>query len=94
MKIPSKLRMFGEDWKVIKNRNLSLTDGLWGQMKGRSREILLEVGHASIDTTLLHEIIHAIDRNMMIGLEEEQVTRLSSGLYAAIRDNKLNFLED
>ena len=86
--------MAGEDWKVTKNRNLTLTDGLWGQTRARDREILLEVGHASIDSTLLHEIIHAIDFNVALGLEEDQVIRLTSGLYAAIRDNKLNFLED
>jgi len=33
--------------------------------------------------TLLHEVIHAVDLELMIGLEEADVARLAVGLYSA-----------
>jgi hypothetical protein len=36
---------------------------------------------------MLHEIIHAIDYRLNLGLEESQVHRLSAALYAVISDN-------
>jgi Zn-dependent peptidase ImmA (M78 family) len=33
--------------------------------------------------TLLHEVIHAVDQELMIGLEEADVARLAVGLYSA-----------
>ena len=38
-------------------------------------------------------IIHAVSENGKLELEEKQVARLAHGLYAIIRDNKLNFNE-
>lgn len=39
------------------------------------------------EETLLHEIIHAIDEDMGIGLNEKQVQRLSVSLYAVLKEN-------
>jgi Zn-dependent peptidase ImmA (M78 family) len=33
--------------------------------------------------TLLHEVIHAVDEELKIGLEENDVARLAVGLYSA-----------
>jgi Zn-dependent peptidase ImmA (M78 family) len=33
--------------------------------------------------TLLHEVIHAVDEELLIGLEEADVARLAVGLYSA-----------
>lgn len=36
---------------------------------------------------ILHEIIHALDHSMHLGLDESQVSRLASGLIALFKDN-------
>jgi hypothetical protein len=41
------------------------------------------------EQTLLHEIIHLIDRNLAIGLKENQVISLAAGLYSVIKENNL-----
>jgi len=41
--------------------------------------------------TLLHEVVHLIDDFLGLGLTEAQVTGISQGLFATIRDNG-NFL--
>lgn len=42
-------------------------------------------------TTLLHEIIHIVERNNSIKLTERDVMCLESGLFQIIHDNKLRF---
>ena len=41
------------------------------------------------EQTLLHEIIHVIDGNLSTNMSEKQVTAISAGLYAVIKENKL-----
>jgi hypothetical protein len=41
----------------------------------------------ALKDTLLHEIIHAIDYQMQLGLKERQVHCLASGLVAVFLDN-------
>ncbi|MFA5423711.1 MAG: hypothetical protein WC374_07610 [Phycisphaerae bacterium] len=43
--------------------------------------------------TLLHEIIHCIDESNGIGLNENQVTSLSSGLFCVYRENNMHLIE-
>lgn len=40
---------------------------------------------------ILHEIIHAIDDEMDLDLSDTQVKRLSIGLYAVYKENRLKF---
>ncbi len=42
----------------------------------------IQLSEPQKETTLLHEIIHAVDDQLDIGLTEEQVTLLSAGLYS------------
>jgi len=39
------------------------------------------------EQTLLHEIVHVIDSELCLNLSEKQVTQLSAGLYAVLKDN-------
>ena len=39
--------------------------------------------------TLLHEIIHVLDEDLKVGLEEKDICRLEVGLYQVLNDNKL-----
>lgn len=38
-------------------------------------------------STVLHEILHALDFLMKLGLEDSQVQRLEAGLYQALTEN-------
>lgn len=44
--------------------------------------------------TFLHECIHGIDELFEIGLEEEQVRKLSKGIYQFIKDNPHLFVKE
>lgn len=92
MEIPNKLKIDGEPWKIKKVKN-ELGSGYEGRTYTHDHEILLNVEAKSIDSTLMHEIIHVIDINRGLKLSEEQVQSLSMGIYAVIVDNKLNFIE-
>jgi hypothetical protein len=41
--------------------------------------------------TLLHEIIHLISEQYACELSEKQVRRITNGLFAVLKDNKLRF---
>ena len=38
--------------------------------------------------TLLHEVVHAIDDTLALGMTEEQVHALGAGLYQVLSENK------
>lgn len=87
MKIPNSLRIDGESWVIKKVKN-SLGSGYEARTYMHEHEIILNTEAKSIDSTLLHEIIHVIDVNRALKLSEEQVQSLSTGIYAVIVDNK------
>ena len=94
MKIPKSLRLDGEDWKIelIHNTEHDLDVRHYGKTDDSKSLITLEANHHT-DETFLHEIIHTIETNRFLEMTEQQVFSLSHGLYAVIRDNKLNFNE-
>lgn len=61
----------------------------YGCLDDYNMKIVLENGCRPdlMASTLLHEIIHAIDLLNCLGLKEDQVAPLSQGLYQVIRDN-------
>lgn len=63
------------------------------EYRGRchTRKNVLEIGTdiavSHREDTLLHEMLHAIDDVLSLGLDEQQVVRLAAGLHAVIIDN-------
>lgn len=73
----------------------------------RHKHLKKNVGHCDLDnniiyilstlpedqqlSTLLHEIIHIVERCAGFNFTEEEVLRLESGLFQIIHDNKLRF---
>ena len=45
------------------------------------------------ETTLIHEIIEALNYHLELNLEHNKITSLESGLYQVLKDNKLLNLE-
>lgn len=60
--------------------------GNLGQSK-RSRQIIVlnaeECALEQLEETLLHEVIHIISGELVLGLDEETVARLAVGIYSA-----------
>ena len=92
MKIPRTLKIDGETWTV--ERHLVKKNDLETQYFGRTdhyeKKITIDMSRRS-NSTFLHEIIHAVDVNRHLDLEERQVKALAHGLYAVIIDNNLDF---
>ena len=95
MKIPKEIRVGGIDYK-IEHVKESL-DGInseavyAGRVMFKEHKILLLDSYPSEKQfkTLLHEIIHIIDEDLKIGIDEENICRLETGLYQVLKDNKL-----
>ncbi len=63
----------------------------WGQCDSSKKEITLKSGlnNDNLTTTLIHEIIHAIDFENHIGLSEAQTLKLEAGIYRFLKTNKV-----
>jgi len=87
----TSVRILGLDYPVLvqfKDTDTYL-DGKFGYFDGvRMRIVLAANNDPGVQgEVLLHEIVHAIDAAMQTGLEEDQVGRLSRGLFAVLKDN-------
>jgi len=85
MKLPKSFRLFGKPW-TIKRRKLKES----GNCCHYKAEVQLDPRKTSsgqIKTTLLHEVVHAIEGDMDIKISEKDVNRISVGLYAWMKDN-------
>lgn len=62
-----------------------------GQVDHDALIISVEAGLRSekAEECFLHEVLHAVDEFMGVGLTESQVSQLSNGLYMVLRENEL-----
>jgi len=90
-KIPSKLKILGHSYDVILIDD-NETSG-FGSLNPNTNTIRLNKNktQSQIESTLLHEIIEALDHNLELKLEHRQISALEAGLYQVLRDNKLSF---
>jgi hypothetical protein len=97
MKIPQHVRIGGHLFQVsiveIVNKHVPRR----AEIDHLENKIRIDgaMSHSRQEQSLLHEILHEIDQQCAIGLDEDAVARLAESLYAAIKINKLHFgLED
>jgi len=91
MKIPNRLNIDGEEWKVnLVETKHDLGTVNFGTMNLSTLEINLDKDNRT-DQTLLHELFHVIDKNNGLDLNEQQILSLSQGIYATIVNNDLDF---
>lgn len=88
--IPDKIKILGHEYPVIfqdvnetGNDNMGTHDGLKTKIFLRS-----DLSESQKESTLLHEILEAIDYNLRLNLKHEQIFSLESGLYQVLKDNK------
>lgn len=67
---------------------------LQGQCDYMRRLIKVSVAAADPMMTLLHEAIHAIDREHTLGLQEQSVTVIADHVIAFCRDNNIDLREE
>lgn len=85
--IPQSVQIFGHSVQVIEQPELKAPDG--GDLLGRYTHSkgLIEFNSGMIDslkpTTVLHEIIEAIDRHADLKMNHTQITTLASSLAQA-----------
>ena len=87
----NKIKIGAFDYKVIEKDDVNI-DGVLklGTFDYTNQTIEIKTGLTKDRKrqTLLHEIIHCIDDEYIVGLEEDQIERLTSGLLQVFRDNK------
>ena len=98
LRIPSKLKVGGTTYKIIKDYKFIERFDLIGQIENLKCEIRLQSndgsGKFNHDRKLqifIHELLHAIDYvyNANKFKDDDTIERLSQGLYQVLKDNKL-----
>lgn len=82
------LRILGKTYKVKFVDKVDEEDSL-GLCKAAEQEILLRIDQPQdcLRDTLLHEIVHALDYQLHLGLKERQVHCIAMGIVAVLLDN-------
>lgn len=81
--LPAEIRLFGQTWAVVVDPNLTQSLGEYGNAAHFLRRITV-AGDTDLSAqwaTLLHEVIHAVDHTLVLGLPEETVHRLGAGMW-------------
>ena len=87
MKRPERLKILGKRYAV--NWGAELEDGLNGCNDSDTLEIKVRNG-LKLETeqdVLLHEVMHGVEAQMGLDLEETVIERLATGLLAVLKDN-------
>ncbi len=97
MKIPDDLTVGGHNYKIIKDYKFRERVGCHGQTDHTALEIRLikvdeggEIARSKIECNFIHELMHAVDNTYNnAALKEEDVVRLSEGLYQVLKVNDM-----
>lgn len=97
MIIPDKLSVGGHIFRVIKGYRFKEDRDLYGQTDLTMQEIrladkadgLADIAESKKDEIFLHEVIHCVCNVYNAKLEEEDIKKLSEGLYQVLKTNGL-----
>lgn len=94
MKRPLRVKIIGKQHSVayVPSGHPALLDGkdpLAGSIVHDKQEIYVEEGQPleQEQDTLLHEVVHGVERQMDLELDETAIRRLATGILAVIKDN-------
>jgi hypothetical protein len=84
------MKILGYDY-IVRGADLS-GRGIIGQSRPDNLEILYAMGltRQMQESTVLHEVIEAINYHLKLGLTEKQVMGLETGLYQTLTDTGAN----
>ena len=97
MLIPKKVKIGGVTYDVIKDYTFTERSDIVGQADHSTLQIKLAkldgnepIAQSRLEEVFIHETLHAIDAVYNASkLVEEDVMRLSNGLYQVFKDNKI-----
>lgn len=92
MKIPSKIKIGGYNYSVIKSdRQRSNGSEAPASVFTRHQKIFLDIDQHPEQqfSSLLHEIIEAIDYHYELKLEHKTIMTLETALYQVLKENNL-----
>ncbi len=91
-----KLKILGHEYEIKFDPKLDKEHGAFGTHCGGTLTILIDNSfpQSHQEESLIHEFIEAINFNLGLKLEHQQIIALSSGLFQIFKDNNLiNFKE-
>lgn len=93
MRIPKRVKVGPYDYALARKEIVLGADRseLWGHYDPTAQVITLasNMSEQREATAFFHEVIHAIDELVCVGLREKQVEVLAPALYEFLRDNKM-----
>lgn len=89
MSLPNRVRIVGFDFDVVTEDSDDFTREYMGQLEPARLRIRVgaHLGPLQQRETLLHEVLHGVDMAVGADLTEQQISTISRGLFAVIRDN-------
>jgi hypothetical protein len=83
------MKILGKEYNIIMVSDYNLLTDKLGLIDYATNTIYLKdnPNEEIMKETLLHEVIHGIEFALGLNLTEQQVTALSSGLYAVVKEN-------
>ena len=93
MKIPKSIKILGRNYPIkVHHQKDSGNDNI-GTHWGRYSQIYLnsDVDEQEKESTLVHEVIEAINQLQAIGLKHNQIKGLETGIYQVFKENNLKF---
>ena len=93
MKIPHKINVLGLTYDIIEQEDLVDGTGTSGQTWILKQKIFLDKKQCQQqkESTLIHEIIEAINSQLELELPHKTICALEAGIYQSLSDN--NFLK-
>lgn len=87
--LPKTLRILGKRFRIrlLKDEEIEDCDGLM-ELHKQVISVRPQEALGQVQDTTLHEIIHAIDESLALGMAESQVHQLATGLLAVLKDNQ------
>lgn len=88
-KLPNTLKICGKPWKIVRCKQTVLEVDSFGKVDMDKLEIAImdDQPRPLEKDTALHEVIHAIDEQLDLGLKEHQVEVLGCMLQQVFADN-------
>lgn len=85
-----KLRVLGKDFE-LKVVDSQIVGSACGHFHSDRNEILINkrMCKSMQESTIIHEIIEALNYHLELNLEHNKITALESGLYQVLKDNNL-----
>ena len=89
IKVPKEIKVSSHTYTVCFAPHLRHDEGRYGVVNHRLQQVEIEtsIPPSLRDQTLLHEVIHIIDRAYVCGVGEEDVERIANGVAEFLRRN-------